>query len=385
VIRRIMHVDMDAFYAAVEQADHPHLKGKPVIVGGSVRGVVSAASYEARKFGVHSAMPVFQARRLCPDGVFMPVRMERYKEVSRQVMEILDGISPLVEQISIDEAYIDISGTEGLHGSPRELAQSIKRAVHDRTFLTCSIGIAPNKLLAKIASDMNKPDGLTLVEESGVSDFLRSFPISRIPGIGAKTSLALKELGVNVPSDVLRFSLSFWTTRFGKYGAQLYEKAQGIDPSPVVPHSDAKSCSAEDTFAEDTADMAEILKWLMAQAESVGRELRQGGARGKTITLKVKFADFKVITRSRTLNEPTHCTQVIFDAAAQLLRQVSLQKRVRLVGVRVSNLDRGLRQAALFADSRVNRNEKLDRAMDEISQKFGNRALKRGRLFEPQP
>ena len=382
MIRHIMHVDMDAFYAAVEQTDHPELKGRPVIVGGARRGVVSAASYEARKYGVHSAMPVFQARRLCPNGVFLPVRMKRYKEVSRRVMEVLDLVSPLVEQISIDEAYVDITGTESLHGSSRTLARSIKQAIYEKTSLTCSIGIAPNKFLAKIASDMNKPDGLTIVEEDGVADFLRSISIDKVPGIGEKTSLALKGLGVAVPADILRFPQSFWTARLGRYGAQLYERAQGIDPSPVVPDHELKSCSAEDTFSEDTADVTEIEKWLMTQAESVGRELREEGARGKTITLKVKFSDFRVITRSKTLNEPSNCTQVIYGVAAHLLREIRLSQKVRLVGVKVSGLERGMRQKNLFTDSLAAKHEQVDRAMDEIRHKFGNKIIKRGRVFD---
>lgn len=380
--RRIMHIDMDAFYAAVEQADHPELKGKPVIVGGSKRGVVSAASYEAREFGVHSAMPIFQAKRLCPRGIFLPVNMRRYKEISHLVMQIIDQISPLVERISIDEAYVDITGTEALYGSSAELCAKLKRNIYNQTYLTCSIGIAPNKFLAKIASDMNKPDGVTIIEEQDVAGFLRSLPITRIPGIGKKTAQTLRELGISMAVDILRFPLSFWTKRLGKYGIKLYEKAQGIDDSAVVPHAEAKSCSAEDTFAEDINDHGELRKWLLLQAEKVGRELRKEGLFGRTVTLKVKFADFRVLSKSRTLHEPTHCTQTIFSMACQLLDELKISGKVRLTGVGVSNLCHSVRQLKLYTKPCALRQEQLDRAMDDIEQRFGKKALKRGRLFD---
>ena len=218
---------MDAFYAAVEQSDNPELRGKPVIVGGAMRGVVCAASYEARRYGVHSAMPVFQARRLCPHGVFLPVRMERYKEVSRAVMEILRGVSPLVEQVSIDEAFADITGTERLHGAADALAGRVKDAVREAVSLTCSIGIAPNRFLAKIASDFNKPDGLTIIEEDQVREFLQKLPVVKVPGVGKKTGEDLKTLGIVFASDILKFPAGFWRKKFGKWGDALYEKSPG--------------------------------------------------------------------------------------------------------------------------------------------------------------
>lgn len=383
--RRIMHLDMDAFYAAVEQADNPELKGRPVIVGGGKRGVVSAASYEARTFGVHSAMPVFQAKRICPCGVFLPVRMARYKEASRMIMDILSTLSPLVEQISIDEAFVDITGTESLHGPPVLLCRKVKQTVRDRTSLTCSIGVAPNKFLAKIASDMNKPDGLTIVEPGDIPAFLNALPIHRIPGVGAKTAKSFKELGVEVASDVLRLPLSFWVKRLGKYGAVLYDKAQGIDSSPVVPYSEPKSVSAEDTFRADTDDVCELEKWLLIQAEGVGKELREDGRRGRTITLKAKFSDFKTVTRSRTLNEPTDSTEVIFRVASRLLRELNISKKLRLIGVGVSNLASPLRQRNMFSDAASEKGESLDRAMDEIRKKYGEQVLKRGRVFDFEP
>ncbi len=380
--RRILHVDMDAFYASVEQRDRPELKGKPVIVGGSRRGVVSTASYEARRFGVHSAMPIFQAKRLCPQAIFLPVRMARYKEVSRIVMETLREISPVVEPVSIDEAYVDISGTELLHGNAELVGLGVKRRILDLTQLTCSVGIAPNKFLAKIASEKMKPDGLTIVLESEVKSFLGSLPVGKIPGIGKKTSEVLRNLGVRTIADVAGLAASFWIGRLGKTGAKIYERSQGIDTSPVVPDSEPKSSSAEDTFPEDTDRVPELEKWLWTQSESVGRDLRRTGCRGRTITIKIKFSDFKIVTRSKTLAEPTDCTQLIFNTAVGLLQQVRLPRKVRLIGVGVSNFSGLSRQTAIFSDPVLARHHFLDRAVDVIRDKYGARAVQRGRTFD---
>lgn len=382
MVRRILHFDMDAFYASVEQADHPELAGKPVIVGGSKRGVVSAASYEARKFGISAAMPIFEARRLCPQAVFLPVNMPRYREVSRRIMVIIAQLSPLVEQISIDEATIDITGTEAIHGPPAELAVRIKQDIRAETGLTCSIGIAPNKFLAKIASDMNKPDGLTVLEEEDVPEFLRVLPVHKVPGIGRATLQTMKALGVFMAADVLRFPREFWLKRLGKSGARLYHRAQGIDHSPVVSHAKPKSCSAEDTFAQDIKDLDELRKWLLTQADQVGRELRRDGLAGKTIVLKVKFADFKTVTRSRTLHEPTNCTQLIYQVVNQLLAGLKISSKVRLTGVGASNLFPGGRQLKLFHDQSLARQEKLDQAMDRIVARYGAGAIQRGQVFD---
>lgn len=382
MIRRIVHVDMDAFYASIEQLDHPELRGLPVIVGASNRGVVSAASYEARKFGIRSAMPIFTARRLCPDGIFLPVRMARYREVSCQIMEELSGFSPLVEQVSIDEAFIDATGTQTLHGSPVDLALKIKKSVLCRTSLTCSVGVAPTKFLAKIASDINKPDGMTILDHKDIRNFLDDLPIEKIPGIGSKSASRIHEMGVRVASDVLKYPSTFWVARLGKLGQLLFDRALGIDPSPVVPCSEPKSCSAEDTFPEDTDNLLEIEKWLLLQAESVGRSLREAGLRGRTVTLKIKTTDFRLITRSHTLPEPTDCTQLIFDAARVLLHGLNLSRKVRLTGIGVSNFAPQLRQAKLFADRSCERLTRIDDAVDRIRDKFGDRALKRGRLFD---
>ena len=382
MVPRILHIDMDAFYASVEQVDHPELVGKPVIVGGSQRGVVAAASYEARKFGVRSAMPIFEARRLCPNGVFLPVRRRRYQEVSQQVMEVLETVSPLVEQVSIDEAFIDITGTESLHGPETALIVKIKEAIKHRTSLTCSIGIAPNRFLAKIASEMNKPDGWTIINEEDVAALLQKLPINKIPGIGQKTALVMKELGIQMAVDILRFPREFWVKRLGKGGIDLYERAQGIGPAAVTPHRAPKSCSAEDTFSSDTGDLEELKKWLLHQAEEVGRDLRKHGFKGKTITLKVKFSNFKTVIRSTTLPEATHSTRVICDTAVKLLLALKLKEKVRLTGVGVSNFAVGMEQKGLFPNKFLHKQEDLDRALDRIHDKFGRKAILRGRTGE---
>jgi DNA polymerase-4 len=378
-----MHLDMDAFYAAVEQSDNPELRGKPVIVGGAMRGVVCAASYEARRYGVHSAMPVFQARQLCPRGVFLPVRMERYREVSRMLMEILRGVSPLVEQVSIDEAFADITGTQRLHGPADALAHRVKEAVRETTSLTCSIGIAPNKFLAKIGSDFNKPDGLTIIEEEQVREFLQKLPVGKVPGVGKKTREDLKTLGIVFASDILKFPARFWSKKFGKWGDALYEKAQGIDNSPVEPHCDPKSISAERTLPEDTDSIADLEKLLLSQAEEVGRELRKLGFTARTVTLKIKLSDFKLSARSRTLPEPFDTTEVLFSTGQRLLGELKLRRKIRLIGIGVSNLCSGPRQMTIgAAGDQSGRQERLDRALDLIRGRFCNNTVVRGRMLD---
>ena len=380
--RHILHVDMDAFFASVEQADRPELIGKPVIVGGGNRGVVSAASYEARAYGIHSAMPIFKAGQLCPAGIFLPVRMQRYKQISRQIMEILARYSPLVEQASVDEAYLDISGTSDLFGKPPTVAEKIKNDIMRETRLTCSIGIAPNKFLAKIASDLQKPDGLTVIEEKDVAKFMRCLPVEKIPGVGAKTLKKLQELGVRTASDLLKFPEKFWIDRLGKAGMELVERARGIDHSRVVPRSEPKSFSAERTFPADTGDRTELKRYLLAQAERVGMDLRRHGYLGRTITLKIKGSDFKIVTRSRTLQDPACSTGIIFETAANLLDNMKIPYSVRLIGVSVSNLVKGVRQLSLIGNETVQKQEKLDKAMDYIRNRFGKEVIKRGRLMK---
>lgn len=381
--RVIAHIDMDAFFASVEVLDNPDLRGKPVIVGGSSRrGVVSAASYEAREFGVHSAMPLFQARRLCPHGIFRPVRMKRYHEVSSVVMSCLRAFSPLVEQVSVDEAYIDLTGTEKLFGDPWEAAERIKGAIRRKTSLTCSIGISTNKLLAKIASDMHKPDGVTIIPPEEVRRFLDDLPIGRIPGIGARSEEDLAGIGVKTIGDVLKVSPGFLAERFGKLGERLRAIAEGKVTSPVVPFSQPKSVSHEQTLEEDTGDVKILKGHLIQQAGNVGSRLRRYGLRGKTVVLKIKYADFKQITRSATLDRPTHVGKTIYTEAVKLLEAQQLARKVRLIGVGVSNLepagDRG--QLDLFFERRPGEEkwERAERAVDEVVRRFGKGALKPG-------
>jgi DNA polymerase-4 len=389
--RVIAHIDMDAFYAAVEAFDNPALKGKPVIVGGDMRrGVVSAASYEARAFGVHSAMPLFRARRLCPAGVFLPVRMERYIEVSRDVMDCLEEFSPLVEQVSVDEAFVELTGTGHLLGDPEAAARRMKARIVETTSLTCSIGVSVTKLLAKIASDMHKPDGFTIVPPDDVERFLQALPIRKVPGIGEKSAEELAKLGIQHVGDIVRYRPALLEERFGKYGAWLLEVAHGGDDSAVEPHRAPKSVSAEDTLPEDTDDEAVLRKHLLEQSDRIARRLREEGFRARTVTLKLKHHDFRQITRSETLDEPTQLGEVIYHEAVKLLGMYNLRSRVRLVGVGASNLEPldapGMiaSQMSLFGEP-CERNEKwakVERAADEIAKRYGEGALKRGRLRE---
>jgi len=385
--RVIAHIDMDAFFAAVERLDDPGLEGKPVIVGGgSKRGVVSAASYEARKFGVHSAMPIFQAKRLCPGGIFLPVRMQRYVEVSRVVMGCLGEFSPLVEQVSIDEAYVDLTGTEGLFGPPEEAARAIKDCIHETTSLTCSIGLSTNKLLAKIASDMDKPDGLTVIPPGEVPAFLDTLPIGKVPGIGKKSEEGLSKLGVARIGDLQRFKREFLVDRFGKFGERLLRISRGEIDSPVVPYRAPKSISGEVTLEEDTSDPSIIKRILLAQSDRVARRLRKQGFRGRTVTLKLKTGDFRMLTRSSTLERPVQLADVIYREAVKLLEAERLRQKVRLVGVGVGKLEPAEEsgQLPLFEEKgpREEKWEKAERAMDEIVDRFGRGAVKRGSHLE---
>lgn len=379
-----MHVDMDAFFASVEQADNPELRGKPVAVGGGHRGVVSAASYEARTFGVRSAMPVARAKRLCPRLILVRGRMERYKEVSRQVMAVLRDVSPLVEQTSVDEAYVDLTGTRRIAGGPFEVAERVRADVRAATGLTCSVGLAPLKFLAKIASDRNKPDGVTIIHPHEVEAFLRELPVGEIPGVGPKAGESLRRLGVATAGDLLKRPREFWERRFGERGGALHDRARGVDPSPVEPGGEPKSSSAETTLHDDTADKAELARWLMAQAERVGADLRRYGLKGRTVTLKIKYEDFRSITRSTTLDEPTDATVAVFEAARGLLAALRLERRVRLIGVGVSNFGRVQSQLSLLDDDAPpdpRTDGRLDAAMDAIRDRFGRDAVSRGLVF----
>ena len=386
----ILHIDMDAFYASVEQLDHPELRGKCVIVGGTTnRGVVSAASYTARKYGVHSAMPIFQAKQLCPQGIFIRPRFERYKEVSRTVMSLLKNFTSLVEPVSIDEAYMDISDCDKLHGSPAEIGASIKEIIKETVNLTCSVGIAPIRFLAKIASDMDKPDGLTVILPEEVPAFIDALPIQKVPGVGKKTGGQFALLGIKTLGDVKKFPEKLIRDRFGKYGKRLLELAAGIDDTPVRPSWRHKSVSSEQTLSQDTRNRQLLDKHLLKQSGNVAKQLRKLDVRAKTITLKLKHADFKQVTRSTTLTVPIQSSDKIFLEVSRLLAEYPLKKQVRLIGVGVSGLISAELpiQLSLFDETqkRDGHWEKLDQTLDTITHKFGKNAIKRASLSKKKP
>ena len=381
----ILHIDMDAFYASVEELDNPLLKGRCIIVAGqSERSVVSAANYEARKFGVHSAMPVFQAREKCPEAIFLPPRMGRYKELSAKFMSILREFSPLVEPVSIDEAYVDVTGCGRLLGGVREIARSIKKRIKEKLNLTCSLGAAPNKFLAKIASDMDKPDGLTIIMPENVRQFIEFLPIHKVPGVGKNTHDKLKLLGIKTLGDVKKYPEEILLKKFGKFGRRLMELADGIDRSVVTPGSETKSVSSEETLLEDTDDKQVLKRYILKQAEKVGRELRKLDIRARTISIKIKHSDFKQVTRSVTIKDPTQSSEVIIGEAFQLLESYRLPKKARLIGVGVFNLVSEAEpiQIDIFKrDDTKNSNwKKLDKAIDTITDKFGADVIKRASL-----
>lgn len=376
---------MDAFFASVEQFDNPELRGKCVIVGGtSNRGVVSAASYEARKFGVRSAMPVFMAKQKCPQGIFIKPRHNRYKELSGEIMAILNTFTPLVEKVSIDEAYLDICGCSRIHGSPLDLAAEIKKEILDNVGLTCSIGAAPVKFLAKIASDLDKPDGLTVIGPEDAARFVESLPIEKIPGVGKSTGRSLESVGIRVLGDVKKVPEKLIRKKFGKFGERLLSLSRCADEGKVVPFRQAKSASSEETLNSNTSDREKLKKYLLKHAEDVGRELRKAGLKGRTVSIKIKYADFKQITRSASIGRPTQSTEAIYQTAGKLFDKQVLAKKIRLIGVGVSNLspEDDWFQAGMFDDEKGSEEkwEKIDRAVDNLAGKFGKNIVKRASL-----
>jgi DNA polymerase-4 len=379
-MRTILHVDLDAFFAAVEQRDHPELRGKPVIVGGVPpgRGVVSAASYEARAFGVHSAMSVTEAYRRCPHGVFLPVDGRRYQQASRDVMAILRRFTPQVEPISIDEAFLDVTGSRPLFGEGPEIAAAIKAAIRDDVGLTASVGVATTKLVAKIASDLRKPDGLVVVAAGDESTFLAPLPISRLWGVGEKTATVLAEYGVKTIGDLAALSPDLLVRRFGKHGASLGTRALGMDDDPVHEGDPAKSVGHETTFDVDSSDPEVIERTLLALSDGVAGRLRSAGVKASTIAVKIRDSSFRTITRQRTLREPTDLTEPIYRAALELARPQVRGIRVRLLGVTASNLGER-EQLGLFADADPRRRKAIE-AADAVRRRYGSKAVTRGRL-----
>ncbi len=372
--RWILHVDMDAFYAAVEQHDHPELRGKPVIVAGlGPRGVVATASYEARAFGVHSAMPTAQARRLCPHGVFLPPRFARYEEVAEQVRTILRRYSPLVEPLSLDEAFVDLTGTEHLHGPPERVAHEIHRRIPAETGLSCAVGLGPNKLIAKLASDAAKPGGLRIVRPDEVLDFLSPLPVEDLWGVGPKTAARLHEKGIHTVAELRSISLPLLQSWFGpKGGEQLWRLSRGLDDDPVVPARPAKSISHETTYPQDLFDPEEIKAELRRLSLLVVDRLQAEGLLAQTVQIKVRFADFTTVTRQTHLPEPTDHPLLLTAEVVGLWTRVPLPAGlgIRLLGVGVAELcPAEFRALPLFTDDR------LAQAIREIRQKHGPHAL----------
>jgi len=333
---------MDAFFAAVEEKKHPELKGKPIVIGGSgdptKRGVVSTASYEARKYGIHSALPLRIAYNLCPEAVFLAVDYDEYSRVSQTIKNVLKEISPIMEDVGIDEAFLDLSEIDK---PSEEIAQEIKKRIMEETGLTCSIGIASNKLLAKIASDMQKPDGLTIIAEKDIKERIWPLPARKLWGVGPKTEASLKKRGINTIGALASMPIESLVESYGEsYGHYLYEASRGIDESPLVTHWEPKSVSRETTFQVDTNNWQTIAKTIAELAKEVVDDIRQKGYKGRTVTLKVRFSDFKTYTRSKTLDEPTDSIDAIRKAAFDCLKRIEIKMKVRLLGVRITQFEK---------------------------------------------
>ena len=387
-VRAILHCDLDAFYASVEQRDHPEYRGKPVIVGGdgpNERGVVMAASYEARAFGVRSAMPLAIAGRLCPDGIYVPGNFDRYIEASDAVMAIFEERTPLVEPISLDEAFLDVTATEHLFGSAVAMAREIKHAVREGCGLVVSVGVATNKLCAKIGSDLRKPDGLVVVPAGGEAAFLAPLPLERLWGVGPKTREVLAGWDLRTIGQLAAFDRAALETRLGEHGGAIWERANGIDDAPVAAEHVPKSVGHSHTFDENTLDPAKIESTLLLLSEGVGRRLREHALRGRTITMTLRVAPFETRTRQRTIAEATNDDVTIYRMARGLLRDALAADReggrtspVRLIGVSVSGLSEG-EQLGLFDAAR---HARLNAALDAVRARFGKDALDRASARE---
>ena len=382
--RAILHVDMDAFFAAVEERDNPDLRGKPVIVGAGPheRGVVAAASYAARKFGVHSAMPSRTAYKLCPHGIFVQPHMKKYSQASKQIMAILETFTPLVQPLSIDEAFLDVTGSLELFGDARTIAQRIKADIRAQTGLTASVGVAPNKFLAKLGSDLNKPDGLTVITEANKVELLAPLPVAKIWGVGKVTEKRLRDLGLQTIGDIQRMPLAELRLHCGNLADHLRALALGEDDRELELDGESKSISSEHTFDVDTADLDQIKKCLLEQCDEVGTRLRQEKLAARTVQLKLRYADFTTLTRRRTLAQPTQDEMLLYEVAGQLLLAEDITgQRIRLIGVGGSNLVSPEDQRDLF-DHDAEKRARLATAVDALRAKLGTKSIKRGTALE---
>ncbi len=378
ISRTILHLDMDAFFASVEQRDHPELCGKPLLIGhDGPRGVVATASYEARPFGCRSAMPMVTAKRLCPQAIVLPVRGERYREVSQQMFAILEEYSPLVEPLSIDEAFLDLTGTERALGDPIAVAKQMKDRIRRELGVTASVGVAPNKFLAKLASDMNKPDGLTVIREENIDHVLPPLPVTKLWGIGPATAAKLEPLGIRMIGDLRDMPLDSVRRILGGEAERYVQLAHGIDHRPVAPDRQAKSIGHEQTFNVDVEDRDEVRRVLLDEVEQVGARLRRHGLQARGVSLKIRFGNFETITRSTTLKQPTNITGELWQAAKGLFKAWSFEP-VRLIGVMAEKLTAGEEHAELFVDQDRERHRRLDEVADRINERFGQTAIRRG-------
>ncbi len=381
----IIHADMDAFFAEVERIDNPEIEGKAVIIGGvglGDRGVVSTASYEARKYGVHSAMPIAAAKKLCPDGIYLPARHKRYSQMSAEIFDILTKYTPLVEKISIDEAFLDIKGCERLYGNSLQIAEKIKDDVYSQTGLKISIGLSVNKFLAKLASDFDKPDGLTVVPAEDIKNFLRDLHIERIWGVGSKFKKSLSEIGVNYVKDIWPYSLNELENLFGKSGVKLYYLSRGIDERKVEVRNEIKSVSHEETFFDNLSDYSEIMAYLFKLSEKVSFRLRENNFYGKTIFIKIRYDNFNTISRQISFKRSFNSTDEIYKFSKKLIDNNNLlDKEIRLLGVGVSGLvDENNRQLNLFEDNKGDSEKKnLDKVVDNLKRKYGFNSISKAR------
>ncbi len=383
--RCIIHIDLDAFFASVEELENPALRGVPLIIGGDPegRGVVSSCSYAARVYGVRSAMPMAQALRLCPQAVRLPARHQLYAAYSKRVMAILGEFAPVVEQISIDEAFLDVTGCDELQGSGELVGRAIKERVRSEIGLPCSLGVASNKVVAKIATESGKPNGLVVVPAGQEAAFLAPLPVHVIPGVGRKTAERLHDMGVRTVRDLACLPRERLREEFGVHGEHLHRLAHGVDDSPVVADRQVKSISQERTFSRDTADQKRVLRCLLECAEGVGSELRRQGFMARTVTLKLRFRGYITLTRSLTLSQPTDIDQAIFAVGRGLLaREWNGERKVRLIGLGVSNLTLEVAYQLQLFEQGQDAQARVARVVDEIRTRFGDDAITRASLLE---